>query len=105
MTRCTGDMAHISSTQSNTLPSYISPLLIATLERSDTANNIDTPPRTMTQSHILGIATQFPELQNTVEGTEAFFKKWAKPSEGQVHSSSLALCFCCSSLSNIRVAY
>jgi hypothetical protein len=40
----------------------------------------------MTQSHILGIATQFPELQNTVEGTEAFFKKWAKPSEGQVHA-------------------
>lgn len=57
----------------------------------------------MTQSHILGIATQFPELQNTVEGTEAFFKKWAKPSEGQVHSSSLALCFYCSSLSDIPV--
>jgi hypothetical protein len=52
----------------------------------------------MTQSHILGIATQFPELQNTVESTEAFFKKWAKPSEGQVHAdgtpSLYRLCFC-----------
>lgn len=57
------------------------PLIRNPLSTRDSTAIKHTSIITMAQSYILGIATQFPELQNTVDGTEAFFKKWAKPGE------------------------